>query len=397
MDETTGRQGRDTGDGDAPGRGGLTPGRRRALVYGMIGLACVVALASTLTVWVQRQLLDTDRWTETSSELLQDADVREAVSLRIVDALFDDPSVVEGLRMRLPPALDPLAEPIAAGLRNVALDRADTFLQRPTVQSVWEEVNRRAHTRLVAVLRGDDGELVTTTGGEVVLDLTPLVASLRAELGIGGAPRPGAAEFVLMESDELAAAQDAVATLDVLSPVLLVVVLALLAGAVYLAEGFRRQAVRATALGLLVVGLVLLVVRRLVGDAVVEARAEPPTRSAAATVWLVGTEVLGEIALGLVAIGLVGLVWAVLSGPTRPARAIRSWIAPAMRDHAAAVHAGVLVVALLVLAWGPTGAPRRLVGTIVMIALVVGGVEALRRQTAREHPADAVGAGHPAP
>ncbi len=394
MDETTGGQGRDTGDGDAPGRGGLTPGRRRALVYGMIGLACVVALASTLTVWVQRQLLDTDRWTETSSELLQDADVREAVSLRVVDALFDDPSFVEGLQVRLPPALDPLAEPIAAGLRNVALERADTFLQRPAVQSVWEEVNRRAHTRLVAVLRGDEGELVTTTGGDVVLDLAPLVARLRAELGIGGEPRPGAAQFTLMSSDELAAAQDAVATLDVLSPVLLVLVLALLAGAVYLAEGFRREAVRATALGLLVVGLVLLVVRRLVGDAVVE---EPPTRTAAATVWLVGTEVLGDVALGLVALGLVGLVWAVLSGPTRPARAIRSWIAPAMRDHAVAVHAGVLVVALLVLAWGPTGAPRRLLGTLVMIALVVGGVEALRRQTAREHPPAAPGAGHPSP
>lgn len=395
MDETTRRQSGGTGDADggAPGGGGLTPGRRRALVYGLIALACVVTLASTLTVWVQRQLLDTDRWTETSSELLQDADVREAVSLRVVDALFDDPSVVEGLRVRLPPALDPLAEPIAAGLRNVALDRADTFLQRPAVQSVWEEVNRRAHTRLVAVLRGNEGGLVTTTGGDVVLDLSPLVASLRAELGITGPPRVSTAEITLMRSDELAAAQDAVSTLDVLSPLLLLLVLALLVGAVLLADGFRREAVRATSLGLLVVGLVLLVVRRLVGDAVVEALAQPPARDATTTVWLVGTEVLGEIALGLVALGIVGLLWAVLSGPTRPAREIRAWMAPAVRDHVVPVYAGVLVVALLVLAWGPTGAPRRLVGTIVLIALVVAGVEALRRQVVREHPPGGVAPG----
>ena len=364
----------------------LTPRRRKGLAYTLIAIACVLTLASSLTIWVQRQLLDTDRWVDTSSQLLEQKDVRDAVAQRLVDGVFQDDQVEQRLANRLPPNLAPLAPPIAGALQNVALDAAENLLQRPAVQTLWADINRRVHTRLVDVLEGNEGGRVTTANGQVVLDLSPLVIRLEDQLGVQTNLSPDAGKITIMTSKQLGAAQDAVQTIKVLSPILAIVVLVLLVLGVYLAQGFRREAVRAAAVGILVVGLVLLIVRRLAGNAVVNALTSPSTKSAGTQVWIISTSLLRDLALGLVAIAIVGLVWAWLSGPSRPAVWLRQRLAPAMGHHPALVYGVVLIVALLILWWGPTGAPRRVWGTLVILALIVAGVEALRRQIMREHP-----------
>lgn len=363
------------------------PRRRRVGVYSLIALACLIALASSLSVWVNRQLLDSDQWADQSGQLLESEEVREAISLRLVDALYSSEDVSERLAQRLPPALDPLAVPASAALRQLALDQAEALLERPRVQALWEEINRRAHERLVAVLEGNEGRLFTTEGGDVVLDLTPLVNVLQDELGLGGRLPEDARTITIMHSDQLEAAQSAVQVVKVLSAFLAIAVVALLALAVYLATGFRREAVRAAGVGLLAVGLILLVVRRLAGDAVVDALSSPESEGAARDVWTLSTSIMRDIALGLVVLGLLGLAWAFLAGRTRPAVWVRRRVAPAMRERPALVFGGVLLVFLLVLLWGPVGAPRQLVGTIVLMAVAVVGIEALRRQTVREFPA----------
>ena len=154
----------------------------------------------------------------------------------------------------------------------------------------------------------------------------------------------------------------------------------------YLAQGFRREAVRATAVGILVVGLVLLLVRRLAGNAVVDALTSPSTKSAGTQVWLISTSLLGDLALGLVAIAIVGLVWAWLSGSTRPGRVAAAAARPGdgaapgrglrRRPRRGPPHPVV----------GADRRPAAIWGTLVIVALIVAGVEALRRQIMREHP-----------
>ena len=50
---------------------------RRILVWGLVALAMLLVLVCSLTVWVQRQALDTDNWVDLSTELLENDDVRE--------------------------------------------------------------------------------------------------------------------------------------------------------------------------------------------------------------------------------------------------------------------------------------------------------------------------------
>jgi hypothetical protein len=337
-------------------------------------------------VWVDRQLLDTDQWADQSAQLLESEEVREVLAVRLVDALYSQEDVSRQLEGRLPPALDGLAGPAAAALREFAQDQAESLLQRPRVQALWTEANRRAHERLVAVLEGNEGRLVTTEGGDVVLDLTPLVRVLQEDLGVGGRLPEDAGAITIMHSDQLEAAQTTVRVVKALSSLLAIAVVALLAVAVVLATGFRREAVRAAGIGLLAVGLILLVVRRLAGDAVIEALSSPGSDGAAREVWTLSTGILGDIAVGLVVLGLLGLAWAVLAGPTRPAVRARRWMAPAVRDRPALVVAGLAILVLLLLLWAPVDAPRRFVGTIVLAAVAGVGIEALRRQIVSESP-----------
>lgn len=353
----------------------------------MVVLACLVALVASLSVWVDRQLLDTERWTDQSARLLESREVREALAVRMVDALYAQGDVSAGLRERLPPPLDPLAVPIAGVVRQVALESAERLLERPRVQRLWRSLNRTAHLGFVALMEGDEDAPVRSADGSVVLDLGPLVERLRRDLGLGARTPAREAVITIIEADRLEAAQTAVRTIRVLSGLLGIVALGLLVLAVWLARGFRREAVRAAAWGLLIVGLILLALRRVAGDAVVDALASPASEAAAREVWTLLTTILGDLAAGLIALGALGVSWAFLAGGTRAATAIRAWLAPTMRARPAVAFAAALLALLVLLAIGPVAAPRRLVGLLVLIALVMGGIEALRRQMVREFPA----------
>jgi hypothetical protein len=359
---------------------------RRILVWGLVALAMILVIVCSLTIWVQRQALNTDNWVDLSTELLADDDVREAVSVRLVDSLYEQTDVQERLAQRLPPPLDPLAAPAAGLIREAAINAADSLLQRPRVQELWADANRVAHERLVAILREDSDRLIQSSQGEVILDLTPLVVRLNDQLGLDIALPEGAGRYVIAESDQLAAAQTAVAVIDPLSVLMIIAVVALLAVAVYLAAGFRREALRGIALALVVIGVLLLVVRRLVGTALVDELTSDPNRDVGWTVWILGTNLMRDIAIAILVYGLVLLLGALLAGPSRWATWVRSKLAPAMRDRPLLVYGAVALVFLLLLLWSPLDTDRGVWGTLLLAVLVGLGVWALRRQTIKEFP-----------
>ena len=113
------------------------PRWRRITIWVLIVLAGLIGLVSALTVWAKRQALETDRWVATSSRLLEDDEIRGALSLYLVDQLYANVDVAAELQESLPPAVKPLAAPIAGGLRELSVRAADSLLSRPGVQTLW--------------------------------------------------------------------------------------------------------------------------------------------------------------------------------------------------------------------------------------------------------------------
>jgi len=367
--------------------------RRRILVGALVLLGALCILVSTVSVWVRDAALDTDVWVDQSGRLLESPDVQAALSVYIVDQAYSAAEVQQRLETSLPEELRPLAGPAAAQLQSVAYDAAAAALARPRVHEVWRTANGAVHEQLIAFIEGDT-ERVTLEGDAVVLDLDQLVANVADRVGAGegatGTVQGRVEPIVIMRSDQLDAVQTAVRLVKALSFWPFLLGLALWAGAVYLARGRRRETVRLFALSLIALGLLLLVVRRIGGTAIIDSLVQAESvKPAAEDVWAIFTELLRESAIAGVAVGALGLIWTWLSGPTRRAMSVREWLAPTFRDRPALVHGTLAAVILLVLLLGPAGTPRRLLSLVLITAFAFLGLELLRRQTVREFP-DAV-------
>jgi hypothetical protein len=366
---------------------------RAILAWGMLGLGTLVLLVGSLTVWVERQALDTDAWVDVSTELLEDDEVREALSVYVVDQLYANVDVEARLEQRLPPDLSGLAAPISGALRPASERAVDRFLQRPRVQGLWEDVNREAHEALLRVLEDETRENVSTAEGAVTLDLRSFIIEVSEELGIGEGLEAripeDAGRLTVLESDELDTAQDAVRVIKALSWLVIILAVAAFAGAVWLARD-RRAMLRNVGAVFVLVGVLLLVIRRLAGSYLVDALAEGElARDAAGSAWIIGTGLLAEVAWALVIYGVVMLLGAVLAGPSAVGRRVRGAIAPTLRDRPWAAWAVLAGVYLLLVLWAPVPALRTWLGVLFLGALVALGFEAFRRITVRDTVAPA--------
>ena len=362
----------------------------RWVITGILILATLLGFLSIMARWADQQALDSDQWTETSTELLENEEVRDTLATYLVDQLYLNVDVAAELREVLPPELRSLAGPAAGGLREVSNRVARRALASPRVQALWEEANRRAHQRFIQVVEGG-GDNVSTAGGNVTIDLQAILLQVAQRVGLSGKRieqlPPESAQLTVMESDQLDAVQTAADLLNKGAIVLTLLALLLFALAVYLARDRRREALRSVSIGFLVAGLLALVVRSIAGDAVVEALAQSATiEPAAQDIWNIGTSLLSETASAAIINGLLIMIVVLLAGPSRWARSLRRRAAPYMRERADLTYAAVAAVFLLLVWWGPTPAFRSPLWLIVIAGLLVLGTEVLRRQTEREFP-----------
>ena len=365
---------------------------RKVVVWGLVAVATLLLLVSSLTVWTKRQLLDTNGWTNTSSQLLESDTVRAALSVKLANALFERVDVKGQLEQRLPGRLQAAAPVIAGALQQAAPRAFNTLLGTAAAQELWKVANRRMHRQLKNVLEGNKVRNISTANGDVVLDLRPMLQRVAARLGIEDRLKahatPTTGEIVILRSNQLGAAQTAVQAVKALSIFIVIAVLVLYALALFLARPSRRGVLLGIGVSVFVVGLLLLILQRLLGNAIVDSVVKvDANKPAGHEIWGIATGMLRDIGIGLVAYGLLAVVGAVLAGPSRVGTTVRGWLAPAFRRNVVAVYGVVMAVLLILLAWQPVASGRGVVGTLVLFVLVLFGIELLRRQTLREYPA----------
>ena len=370
---------------------------RRALPMILIVLATIIGIVSVFALWAKRQLLETETWSTTSEQLIQDADIQSALNTFIVAAIFDNVDVEGELANRLPPEVAPLAGPATGALRSAADDVVAKALSEPKVQQLFVDASSAAQSKLIALIE-DEGEFVSTTGGVVTLDLKSVLESVTAQLGLPdvAAKLPAQASSIeVMKSSELDAAQTGLNLLRKVGYVLTALVLLLYAAAILLAGDRRRQTLRAVGFSFILVGVVVLFARSAAGNPVVGSLSEIASSDAAVrSVYDIGTSLMLETGQSILLYGIVIVLAAWLAGPTSWATSIRRWLTPYLRQPRYA-YGGLAALLLLVFWWDPVIATHRLVPSLILIALAALGTEMLRRQVIREFP-DHVTTGSPA-
>jgi hypothetical protein len=357
---------------------------RRIGVVALLVVGTLLWTALGFAVWANRQALDTDNWADTSSALLEDDEIRTAVGLFIIDRLYQSAAVEERLTEVLPPQLDRLAKPAAAGLKQVAERNAGRVLGTQAALSAWETANRAAHQTLIRLVESD------VASGDVSLDLGSLFEQMAAATGlpeeaVAKLP-PNVTSLQVASGDNLEAAQDGLHLFKTILWILLVLTLAAFGAAIWLSRDRRSTIIRVGGC-IIFAGVALLAVRRLGGSLVTDALAEAPNaHDVADDTWGIATSLLSDISWGSILFGLFLITGAWLAGEGRRATSVRRSSAYALRERPGAVRAGLGVAILLLVIWGPVPWTQRWWGILIFTALAFAWLEWIRGRTLEEFP-----------
>jgi len=372
---------------------------RRIAARTLLILGVLLTVVSILSTYVKREALDEGQFKQTSRELIANPQIQQQVANVMVDALYTNVDVSQELKGKLPENLQGLAAPIAGISRELADRAATELLARPRVQDSFVQLSSVAQARFIALLHGDT-KVLDSSNGNVTLDLRPLVLRLGDRFGfvdnLAQRVPQDSAQITIIESDNLKTAQKVTHWLEQIANFVWILALACWVGAIWLAQGRRRQEVRSLGIGLMAVGVLVLGARWLAGKYLVDKIVVSDTvRPAAADAWDIITDSLAAAGWVVLIGGALTVIGAWLLGSSERPTQTRAALAPVMQRWEIAWGAFVLVMGLILWAL-----PIQIFRTSAILAVLGAvGFYVLRRQVLRETspPAPPVKVPPPAP
>jgi len=375
---------------------------RRVVAAILIAITAFALVFGVVGVWSARTALNTDKWVATVAPLPRDPQVAAAVSEYATTQVFQAIDVEQRLRTVLPPQAAFVAGPLTSQLRDTVRKTVDNVLQSDRFQRLWVEMNRRAHARAVAVLKGTS-DVVVVRENRVNIDLLPMINQVLRELSaqlptlfgkqitlpdlssgeipdnlrtqvqdtLGVTLPANFAQFTIYDSGQLAAVQDALNTARRMLVLSLIGTLVLLILAFVISPVRRRTALQ-LGLWLVVAAVAVTAVLRAVRSQLLEQVPAGLYRdgvAAALTTVFSGLRTRGE---QIIWIGAVLAVLAYLIGPGR----IPTWLRRTAVRGARAAGRAIRTGSRSAVAHGPAWIARYL-DLLRIGGLVVGIVFAL--------------------
>jgi hypothetical protein len=349
-------------------------------------VAILLALVGMVAYYVEHTALDEAGFKTISENMIENDAIRTQVANTAVDQLFANVDVEAAIADRLPPSQQGLAPVLAGVLRSGADRAAAAALERPRVQKVWVETSTATQRQLVRLL-DDKTKFIQTDDGKVVLDLRPIMIQLGDQIVVIGRVAEklpdSAGKITIVDESQLQTAQTATRILRAVADWMWLVALAVAALAIWLARGRRRIELRALAIGVLVVGLLMLAVRRFAGDYLVDRLVKDDTvKPAAHDAWSILTQVLADRAWVWITLGIVTLIGVWFVGETRRAAQARRAAQPVLQSRPTTY--AIAAICVLVLALVAPLFARGWLTSLVLLALVVAGIEVVRNVVVRE-------------
>jgi hypothetical protein len=139
----------------------------------LVVLFAVLLPITYVVAWTHNVVLDTNGFERTVVPVGLDPAVTSAAATAITNQIFASVDPQQAVANALPPRAAFLAGPITNGAKGYVQAGVNKALQSSQFQQLWRQATVFAHGQLLSVLNGDS-KAVTTTNGQVVLNLVPL-------------------------------------------------------------------------------------------------------------------------------------------------------------------------------------------------------------------------------
>lgn len=128
---------------------------RRIAPYLLSVLLAMVLLLSTVAVWANKQVTNTEHFVQTVSPLANDPVVQQEMSGKITQAIVAVADIDGRLGAYLPGQLDFLAEKSNAAFQKLVMSLVGELVESDAFRSLWSGAARVGHVAIKQVLTGD--------------------------------------------------------------------------------------------------------------------------------------------------------------------------------------------------------------------------------------------------
>jgi hypothetical protein len=391
----------------------------------LIVLGCILGPVAVLGVWAGNEVSDTGRWVATVEPLIHDPAIQNVLTDKITDQITSRLNLNVTLNQataqlndkgltRISSLLTTFGPQITSAVTGFVHSTVHSVIASPAAAKIWVQVNTVAHQAVVNVLSGQGNGAISTSNGQITLNLGPFIAVVKKDLidhGFSLASNIPAVSptLALFQANDLGKAQAGYRLITTLKIVLPILALALLAAGVYTAQKRRRALIAATlglAASMLVLAIGLLIARTIYLNSVPPSVLPGDAAAAAFDAMVYFIKVGLRVVL---AVALVVAIGAFITGPSHTAIQTRSALksgAEWVRNfgerrgvstgpvgewtyaHRKALRLGaVALMALIFVFWGH---PTLLVVILLVVILLVllGLIELIGRPAAKPETAE---------
>jgi hypothetical protein len=308
------------------------PGWRGPVSVLLIVFGCVLAPVSVLAVWSANQVSDTGRYIANIEPLVHNPAIQNALTDKITNQVTSHINVTaytdqaaglltsKGLP-RVGALLKTFAPSISSAIAGFIHSTVHKVVTSPQFARAWIQVNTVAHEQVVKALSGQGGGAVSTSNGQVTIDLAPFIAIVKQDLVKRGftlvnSLPPIHPTLALFSSKDLVKAQSGYRLINDLKIVLPILTLLLIGVGVYVARRHRRALIGAGlgfAASMLVLGAGLLIFRGIYLNSV---PSNVLPSDAAAAMFDTFVRFIKEGLRTLLVLGLIVAAGAFLTGPS---------------------------------------------------------------------------------
>ena len=306
----------------------------------LIILGCILAPVSVLGVWAGNEVSNTGRYVATVEPLVHNPAMQNYLTDQITNQITSHVNIAGIINQgavqlnsrglpKIASLLNQFGPQIASSVTGFIHSTVHSVVSSQAFATAWVQVNTVAHQALVKVLSGQGGGAISTSNGQIVLNLGPLIAVAKQDLVAHGfklasSIPPVTPTLALFQAKDLEKAQSQYRLIKALKIVLPILALVLIGAGVYVARG-RRHALVGAGLGLAASMLVLAVGLEIFRSVYLSSVPSSTLPSdAAAAVW---DAFVHFIKVGLRVVLVVGLVVAIgafFTGPSHTAVQTRS-------------------------------------------------------------------------
>lgn len=125
---------------------------RRFTVVFLVTLSLVFLFSLNVSYWVKQNVLDTDTFVATTSPIIQDPAVQDAIANQITFQIFNNVNVEQRLAENLPENIQFLAPTLATQIENVTKSQIGNLLNTNEASAIWTGVLTKGQSSVIAFI-----------------------------------------------------------------------------------------------------------------------------------------------------------------------------------------------------------------------------------------------------